>query len=562
MRTVDNGRNTATDATGTTLAHRLESAVILLPVLATAAFLWRFGVNVPYFDEWDLAPLVDLVARGQATFGDYYEQHGVHRILVPKFFLSQLAVATGWNVVLEMFINLGLVLATLPAFLILSRRTLQVERRDRTLISLSVSAVLFAPIAVDSWLSGWHIGWFLTNACVAWAVVIVTSSRPRATTRFGIAALLCLVASFSIAHGLASWLALIPVIAVSFRRRVLALTLWSAFFVLSTIAYFTGYVPSHPELPTSLAERMGTMVFYFLAVIGSPLGGTRWVAIPAGAILVTLITVFAIRSLRNGSWHLAVPWFTLALYVLSFAAANAVGRAGWGVERALSAPYKLVSALFLIVLLHMAALDPTSSDKRIRAVRRIAWAIIAVMVVGSASVIPHAAQQRALRSDAALCLQTALLIDSDTPACRPALAWSYRDPLAEARHLHRSGVFDLPDRQSFSDQLARGRIDVEASGWEPFAKTGRRFVVRGSFETAGTDRTLLLLTTGSPPHVIATQLESHAGQPTVDWVAELPLGAAVPGRIRAWIYDDRSRSFRGLRNELETAGLRVVAPPA
>lgn len=525
-----------------TATHAITVAIVVLPALATAAFLLYFGVDVPYFDEWDLAPLVDLVAHGKAGFADFHEQHGVHRILIPKFLLSHLAVATGWNVRVEMALNLLLALMTLGALQVLSRRTIALDDRHRLILSLATSVVLFSPVAVESWLSGWHIGWFLTNACMTWAIVILIVSRLDTTTKIAISAILCLIASFSIAHGLVTWLALAPAVAAGTRKRLPVLAVWIALFALTVTMYFHGYEAGHPELTGSVFERTLATGLYFLALLGSPLAGVAWLAVLFGVLLVIFLPVLAFKALHRVPASIVAGWFSLTLYVFGFAAANALGRAGWGVDRALSSPYKLVSALSLIIVLHLLLLGASLTGSSLRLIRRAGWTVVIVMVVAGLTVVPHAAQQRSLRLDARLCLQAASVIDATTSACRPALAWPDRDPMAEARRLDEAGVFDLPDRSAFTSRMAPGAIDATRSGWESVGRTGRQMVIRGHLETEGRERTLLVLTRDPDLQVVATRLLTNDGEMVREWSVELPQ-TRFAGVVAAWVYDPPTRSF-------------------
>ena len=49
-------------------------AVCLLPVFLSANFVWRFGVDVPFWDEWELVPLLRSLHDGHLSPGDLTDE--------------------------------------------------------------------------------------------------------------------------------------------------------------------------------------------------------------------------------------------------------------------------------------------------------------------------------------------------------------------------------------------------------------------------------------------------------------------------------------------------------
>ena len=91
---------------------RLGLAVGLgLPVFLCFNFIYRFGVDVPFWDQWELVPFLDLWASGTLSLGDLFSQHNEHRIFFPRLIMLLLAAATGWNSRAEMWFNFSLLLA-------------------------------------------------------------------------------------------------------------------------------------------------------------------------------------------------------------------------------------------------------------------------------------------------------------------------------------------------------------------------------------------------------------------------------------------------------------------
>src|SRR6202011_6132042 len=105
----------------------------------------------------------------------------------------------GWNVVREELLGLAFVVAGLIALYRLMQRTLPPLAADG---AFAVASWLLAgPIAFENFLIGGNLGWPLCTAAVI--VVVERLSAPRRSSRdAALAAIVALVASFSLAQGL------------------------------------------------------------------------------------------------------------------------------------------------------------------------------------------------------------------------------------------------------------------------------------------------------------------------------------------------------------------------
>ena len=86
-------------------AGALALLLALLPPAFLAWFIYRFGVDVPFADQWDFVPLLDQLYSGRLTFEALISQHNEHRFLFPKMIMLALAYWSDWNVLWEMGVN-------------------------------------------------------------------------------------------------------------------------------------------------------------------------------------------------------------------------------------------------------------------------------------------------------------------------------------------------------------------------------------------------------------------------------------------------------------------------
>jgi hypothetical protein len=80
-----------------------EWAVWGAMLLAALAFVWKFGSNVPYWDEWQMVPR--LTGEQPVDAGWLWASHSGHRIPFPKLLLVTAYKVTGSDFRVGMYAN-------------------------------------------------------------------------------------------------------------------------------------------------------------------------------------------------------------------------------------------------------------------------------------------------------------------------------------------------------------------------------------------------------------------------------------------------------------------------
>jgi len=224
-----------------TLKRSLSLASLLLitaPPLLIGLLIFRDGVDVPFWDQWDgTAPLFEKMAAGTLRFADFFAQHNEHRILFPRLIFFGLGRLTHWNVRAELFLIWFLGLVCLFNIWQLMWRSGWKDSGFWILFSSSV--LLFSPLSQENFLWGFQIGFLLPLACVTTCIWVATYVRHPLNFVFAI--MLCTVCTFSIASGLASWLLATPLLMLAQTRSTSSRKWWAIWicaFLFEVCAYF------------------------------------------------------------------------------------------------------------------------------------------------------------------------------------------------------------------------------------------------------------------------------------------------------------------------------------
>ncbi len=339
------------------LPSRAWFALALACPALLAAAVARFGVDVPWFDEWIWAPLIVKLREGTLTVSDLWAQQNAHRSFFPSLVALALARSHPWSAVREEYAGIAFIGVAVASLLALAARTVRPERAG----PLGLAAALLACSLGQSQniLWGFQLSWFLAIAAIL-ATVLTLHAWPESPLAFGAAAATAAIASYSLIFGFAAWLAGAVVLAGRSRAAGVRIFVWTALALASAGAFAYGYSAPPAEPYAGDAARSPLLAAgYFLTYLGGPLG--IWSGVPValawGAAGLAAFAWLAARTLPD---QRSRPWIALGSVPLFTAALAIVGRATFGIDQALSSRYVTVSSLLWIALAGLLAVAAES----------------------------------------------------------------------------------------------------------------------------------------------------------------------------------------------------------
>ena len=352
----------------------LPAAFAAIPPLLLASLIANFGVDVPYWDQWDLVPDLEKLDEGRLGLGDLWAQHSEHRVLVPRAMMLALARLTGWDVRYELWLSLLLALTSAGLFLGLWRRA----RTDAHLAGFPWFAVIaslgfFSLQQWENWIWGWQLTVHLNVLALMAGLKLAQQATPRPLALAGLAGL-GLVAQYSFATGLVYWPLLGFVLAArdsGARERRRALAAWSLVSAVCIASYLFGYrKPGWTPDTWLFVERPHHFLAYLLSYLGAPLvpeGEASWRlpwALGAGLVGLVVFLVAARALLSRGfGWGRLGPFVSLAAFAVASATLGGLGRLGLGPEQALTSRYVTLGQL--LWLADLALLSLLLSSERV-----------------------------------------------------------------------------------------------------------------------------------------------------------------------------------------------------
>ncbi|MEI8203679.1 MAG: hypothetical protein WCH34_11735 [Bacteroidota bacterium] len=373
-------------------------AICLVVLLAgfILYFILKYGVDVPYMDQWEYVGFFDHLSKGTLSFGELFKQQNEYRQFFPNVIYVALGWITHWNVRYEMIVIF--LLACLVSFNIfkLASHTLNVQPWQKWTLFFIANLFIFSPGQYENWLFGVQIEYFLPIACITSAMVIIYSEmNPR--VKLNLSMLLAIISTYSSINGFVIWLVLIPLFYFSgkntaYFRKESVISTWLLGTVITLIIYFIDYHKPihHPSLTIVFTDPILALQ-YFLASMGNPLRIVHSLnmIILFGGILLTGFIGLVIYIF----WHYkdkklmsqSMVWLMLAVYSLLTAGMILFGRLGYGLEQSLSSRYTSFTLFLVVAVIYLVPIILINLAEKIRfnGISKAAFAIIVTLFIVS-----------------------------------------------------------------------------------------------------------------------------------------------------------------------------------
>ncbi len=347
----------------------LVAGVSLLPAYFILLIINRYAYNMPYYDEW--LTLVYFFNHPGTPIGQFWALYNEHRAFIPKVAQVILAQITNMNMIVQMIVDVGLVVAALGLLYLIYRKAATAS--VRYLILLPFSILLFSLIQYPMWVISVAFPTYIVECAFLASLATIVCIRPGWVALF-VSAFFAYIGAMSLFPGNLIWLVIFAaMIGLGYRKKRFYIA-WIIMAASILIPYAVDYLATlHDPIALNLAD----FVHFILAMIGSPVsfGETSAagisVAVPMGivGVLSVLALGIGISLFVENGLKKVTPWLAISAWVIGIAVFGALGR----VVRfgALSGrqyrfmPYGVLFWVSVVALIAIALTEPRRTDRRI-----------------------------------------------------------------------------------------------------------------------------------------------------------------------------------------------------
>ena len=304
--------------------------------IVALAFVWRFGTDVPFWDEWNM---IDVATGAQRVSIEWlWAPHNGHRIPLPKLLLLGLYKLSGCDFRVGMYFDVAALAAIAAAMMWASRR---IRQGEPSYFDAVFPLLLLHLGHCENLLWSWQATQIFPVMVVCGLLAVIAvygfTPPPLAMTAAAIGVItlpLSGIPGLAYAPALVCWLALTGLSTYSRGQPRAAIALWGAAFttVILIALYFHGYRSNTQQLSLLKAPRLElkTAVTFVIGGLG-PLSSRLWRTSGALTTLMMLGTVLALAWKARGRDQAATRAKALLLFFAGAAclvASFAFGRTG------------------------------------------------------------------------------------------------------------------------------------------------------------------------------------------------------------------------------------------
>jgi hypothetical protein len=357
----------------------LASALLLVAVLIGFGYVYNYGVNVPWYDEWIVPILMGRQADGALTMDLLWCQHNEHRILFPNLAMLGIGMLADGNVLANMYFSQILLSLSLAVVVVACRR--QATLRQALWTAVPLAFLLFSLRQWENMLWGFQVTFLMVLLGALFAFLSLGRIRNDCRASPFIAAVLAAtVAAYSSLQGIFVWpigFVQLLVAPLTKRSKTVLLAIWSAIGAGEWLLYF------HHWHTTDKHPSFGFSWQYFFTMLGSALCPEQRLALPIGVLLAALAATTIVYVWRKRQWPEQSFWLALMAFSLAIMFAITIGRTGCGLQRAMASRYTLYSILLVIAVYAVFALQRKEDRSRLGTiVSRLTLGLIVVSVLG------------------------------------------------------------------------------------------------------------------------------------------------------------------------------------
>jgi hypothetical protein len=351
-------------------------AMGLLTVAGFFAYVFTFGVNVPYWDEWELLSWFQKFANGQLSLYELVTaKHNEHLVAVSYVFMLMQHLVTGFNVKAILITGAMLQVVALGVIVRFVWQALA-EGSLRYWMLLPPVFMLLSLSQYQNLLWGFQTPWFMITVGLVLSLALLDSafadvSPEQKSKRVIVAAIVAFAASFCSFHGLIVWLAGAIFLYAKNELRMKPMLrdrITKTWFIAAGICiavYLVIYFLNPARNPVGISsavaalQRPDRVVLFVLLCTGTLLVdvSTR-VALGAGSIVLIVACVSVWRAVAAEKRSKFAFALALITYGLAFVLLVAVGRGPIGLGMSRESHYTAYAPLILvgsfIILFHRA----------------------------------------------------------------------------------------------------------------------------------------------------------------------------------------------------------------
>ena len=331
-------------------------AFILLG-LSLILYVWYFGVNIIYQDEWSFVNLVRQHKSNGLSISDLFTPHNEHRIFFPRLFYIIMLPISDMNSKFFMFVNAILVIVEFICIFSVAKKQYHFSYSKIPVWLIIIPLFVFSLRQSRNLLWGFQIAFYMTLIASIISLYFIEKlfSKDKVNkSNFILAIVFAIIATFSSGIGFLVWIGGfvqlgIKMISLKSRSHYIFGVIWLTIGVSAFFIYITGLDNSVSEkIIAALKNPIDFLHFFFALISLTSVHFLSKFAFIIGSVLFSVSVYIFYKAYKMN--RLANNSFWVAIYVFSilFAVLTTLGRFELSFEFSDRARYTIFTNLYII----------------------------------------------------------------------------------------------------------------------------------------------------------------------------------------------------------------------
>jgi hypothetical protein len=339
--------------------RNLIGGICLLILLSIFVYIYVFGVNIIFLDEWAFVPMLKKYQAEGLSWELLFKQHNEHRIFFPRLFYIETVPLTHMNSLPYMYFNALMLCVEFTCMYLIAKKQF-----NFSFSNIPVWLIII-PLFVFNFRQSQNVIWAFQEIFYMILVSVVlslfflemsfrTETKAKKLVFFILAIIFGVIATFSGAPGIIVWVAgVFQIIAKFWKVRtnvkwVLGI-IWVSIAALALSIYNKGlHSTLAQDLMYGLHNPFIFIHFFFSLISLTSVHQLSVIALPIG-ILIFSVSVYALyKTLKNNRVKENSFWVSLFIYSLLFAALTTIGRCPIAFEYSDRARYTIFTCILSI----------------------------------------------------------------------------------------------------------------------------------------------------------------------------------------------------------------------
>ena len=343
----------------------LIKILFFLPIAYGFLQIYFFGVNVPFWDGWEIIRLLDDFQTNGISFSGLFSQHNEHRILFPKIVLLLSGMATNWNVKFQMYLSQLLVSISYVVCFLNLRNAYPEDvsfRKKQIIACLFIGAFCFNSSYCELFLWGFAISVIMVGTATVFGLFSFQKYFSSGSSKQLIICVICaVVASFSSAQGLFLWVVCFALFILTFiskessKPTLKVMAVFTFAGIACILLYFVNFhfIEGHDSLKAhTFPEILG---YFFLMIGGKYFSGNPILMFVLGLIEFIFSLIITVLLIKKKKIKENIFPLGMIYYGYAFAGSLAIGRGANGIYGLVASRYLSLcsfSAIGIIIILY------------------------------------------------------------------------------------------------------------------------------------------------------------------------------------------------------------------